>query len=497
MKVSISYPPIQSEKGVPLLSQNRQFQWFKRPTYIYPMVPAYAATLLATRGHDVIWDDGIAEELQYTAWIKRLEERRPELVMIESKTPVIKRHWKIIDEVKQNLPDTSVVLAGDHVTALPEESFRNSSVDYVLSGGDYDFLLLNLVEHLENGTDLEPGIWYRGGGDIKRTGAPKLDHDLDTLPFIDRELTRWDLYAEKNGNFKRVPGTYTYVGRDCWWGKCTFCSWTTTCPGKTFRSRTPESLLDEVGILIERYGVKEVFDDTGTFPAGKWLRTFAEGMIERGYNEKITFSCNMRFNALDQKDYELIRRANFRMLLFGIESANNATLERLNKGVNIEQMVESCELASKAGLEPHITIMFGHPWETREEAQKTRELGLHLLRKGIASTVQATLVIPYPGTPLFEEAKENGWLKTEDWDLYDMKAPVMRAPISDKEIMELIRSMFKVAFHPEFLVRKVLSIRNWQDARFIARAGVKVVGHLFDFKARRESAHDDSDGKPL
>jgi hypothetical protein len=57
MKISISYPPLESEKGVPLLSQNRQFQWFSSPTYIYPVVPSYAASLLQARGHAVFWDD--------------------------------------------------------------------------------------------------------------------------------------------------------------------------------------------------------------------------------------------------------------------------------------------------------------------------------------------------------------------------------------------------------------------------------------------------------
>ena len=61
MKISISYPPLKSEKGIPLLSQNRQFQWFSNPTYIYPVVPAQAATMLKANGFDVMWDDGIAE----------------------------------------------------------------------------------------------------------------------------------------------------------------------------------------------------------------------------------------------------------------------------------------------------------------------------------------------------------------------------------------------------------------------------------------------------
>ena len=61
MRVAIAYPPLPSDKGVPLLSQNRQFQWFNRPTYIYPVVPALAATLARDAGHEVAWLDGIAE----------------------------------------------------------------------------------------------------------------------------------------------------------------------------------------------------------------------------------------------------------------------------------------------------------------------------------------------------------------------------------------------------------------------------------------------------
>ncbi len=100
----------------------------------------------------------------------------------------------------------------------------------------------------------------------------------------------------------------------------------------------PEHLADEIGSLIDQYGVKSVFDDTGCFPAGEWLKRFANLMIERGYNKKVQFSCNMRFGALKREDYHLMKKAGFRMLLFGIESGNQATLDRLNKGTSIEEL---------------------------------------------------------------------------------------------------------------------------------------------------------------
>ena len=81
MKISISYPPLPSELGVPLLGQNRQFQYFHKPTYIYPMVPAYAASLLKENGHEVFWQDGIAEKKTYDEWEKELLGVSPDIVV--------------------------------------------------------------------------------------------------------------------------------------------------------------------------------------------------------------------------------------------------------------------------------------------------------------------------------------------------------------------------------------------------------------------------------
>ena len=235
MKILITYPPLDTDKGIPLLSQNRQFQYFKKPTYIYPVVPAQAATLLKQAGYEVIWKDCIAEGWTKEQFYQFVAQEKPDVIAFETKAPVVNEHWKIINNLKKLWTadcGLSTVLFGDHVTALPEESFDNSQVDYVLTGGDYDFLLLNLCAVLrESGLSairyplsakLESGIYYRENGQIRNTGKFQLSHDLDGAPFIDRELTRWKNYAYENGNYKRTPGTYIMSGRDCWWGKCTF-----------------------------------------------------------------------------------------------------------------------------------------------------------------------------------------------------------------------------------------------------------------------------------
>ena len=486
MKISISYPPIISEKGVPLLSQNRQFQFFQSPTYIYPVVPAYAATLLANAGYDVVWDDGIAEEKTYIQWLNGLERSTPDVIMIETKTPVVKKHWSMISDIKSVLPASKVVLVGDHVTALPLESMEQSEVDFVLTGGDYDFLLLNLVDFL-NGTtkQLESGIWYREKGNIRNTGQFKQNHNLDNLPHINRDLTQWQLYSERNGNFKVTPGAYTMAGRDCWWrkdGGCTFCSWPTLYP--VFRVMKPERLADEIGLLLEKYKIKSVFDDTGCFPVGGWLTKFARLMIERGYADNIDFGCNMRFGTLSRIDYRLIKKAGFRMLLFGVESGSQRTLDRLNKGTTVEGIVNECRVPREEGLEPHITIMVGYPWETRQDALNTLSLAKKLMQKGWATTLQSTIVIPYPGSKLYSEALKNGWFRVDpnDYERFDMKEPVLSTlDMTPEEVMKMCNEIYRVFLSPQYMLRQFVRMRSLRDVKYSVKGAAKVLGHVKDF----------------
>ncbi|MFQ6085473.1 MAG: B12-binding domain-containing radical SAM protein [Candidatus Bathyarchaeia archaeon] len=482
MKISVSYPPIPGIDGTPLLSQNRQYQIFHAPTYVYPVIPAYAATMLKRAGHDVVWMDGIAEERSYEQWLRDVEREAPDVLALETKTPVIKRHWRMIDELKGSLPDMRVVLFGDHPTVLPRESMENSRVDYVLTGGDYDFLLLNLVEHLEGRGELEPGIWFRDKGGIKNTGSFELRHDINMLPFVDRELTKWWLYAEKNGNYKETPGTYLMAGRDCWWHRCSFCAW--VCLFPTYRVQRPERVVDEIGMLIEKYRFKEIFDDTGTFPVGRWLRKFCQLMIKRDYASRVKFSCNTKFGRLSREDYRLMKRAGFRMLLFGLESANQRTLDRLNKGFTVDQIVRECRIATEEGLDVHVTIMVGYPWETRDDALRTLGLAKMLMERGWALTLQSTLVIPYPGTPLYEEAMREGWFRIDpkDYDRYDMSEPVLTtADMEPGEVVKICDGIYRIFLSPRYILTHLKRVRSWGDLTYTLRGMNQVLGHIKDF----------------
>jgi len=366
--VSFSYPPLESDKGSPFLSQNRQFQWTNTGNVIYPIIPAYAATLLHNKGIKIFWDDSIAQKLNYQQWFNQLKKNKPDLVVIETKTPVIKKHWQIIKQIKDEcLWRPLVVLIGDHVSALPQESIDNCPVDYVLIGGHYDFLLNELIEQINNGKPPKNKIYQL-----------QKQINLKLLPIIDRKLTQWHLYAYNNTNYKYKPGSYIMSGRDCWWGRCTFCSWTTLFPGKNFHSFSVDHTIKEIENLVKNFGVKEIFDDSGTLPIGKWLNDLCHQLINKGLNKKVTIGCNMRFGYLSQKEYLLMKKAGFRFILYGLESANQKTLDFVSKNEKTTDVIKTLIMSKKAGLEPHVTVMIGYPHESLKQATKTLNLARYI-----------------------------------------------------------------------------------------------------------------------
>lgn len=469
--ISISYPPLNSPKGSAFLAQNRQFQWTNTGNVIFPVILGYAASLLQKNGLTVYWDDAIAQKISYQRWFQNILKNKPDLIAIETKTPVIKKHWQIIKDIKNKCRwNPIVVLMGDHVTALPQESIDNSPVDYVLIGGDYDFLLEKLIQKINSHQKLNKIF--------KLSDSP----NLDQLPIIDRQLTQWQLYAYNNTNYKYKPGAYIMSGRDCWWGKCTFCSWTTLFPGKCFRSFSVKHTINEIENLVNNFGVKEIFDDSGTLPTGIWLKKLCQQLIKKKLNQKVKIGCNMRFGALSSKEYQLMFKAGFRFILYGLESANQKTLDFINKNESTKDALNTLIIAKKNKLQPHITIMIGFPNETKSDIQQTLNLSRKIFKLGLADSLQATLLIPYPGTPLFDYCQKNNLLLTNDWNKFDMRQPIIKTSFTQKQLNQYIQQFFQSIFTPKFIFNKITSIKSINDVKFLVFYGFKYLKKLKDFK---------------
>lgn len=293
----------------------------------------------------------------------------------------------------------------------------------------YPVKLAMYATHLRNlGHEI---IWDK---DVPADKVIKYESQIDIpfflLPHADRVLTdaknkKW----QNNGNFKHLPGTYIQSSNLCWYRQCSFC--VESKSEEKYYLRPVEDVVSEID-ECHAQGFREIFDDSGTFPIGQWLGRFCAKMSLKNY--KIKLGCNMR---LVDEDFVGMKHAGFRMILIGVESANQTTLDRLNKGVKADDIIKIFKKASEAGLEPHACFISSYPWETQAEENNTIKLAHYLLRKGYAKTAQASLY----RTPDESATTDRG----------------------------LRHNLYKVARSPEFWINKIKDLRTWEDVAYLGK----------------------------
>jgi radical SAM superfamily enzyme YgiQ (UPF0313 family) len=491
MRVAISYPPIVNEAGQKaMVSQNRNVQFFQKPTYLLPVIHAQAATTIRDMGHQVLWDDGNAQLKSFETWYADLVDWRPELIVFESTTPVMKFYWKTINRLKTDLPSSIIVMTGYHSMRKPEETLQESLTDVIVKSNNLDFVLKRLIPYIEAdpfwrmSCNIEGLALRVSENEMRLTGNFIQVEPLDESPLVDRDLVQWRNYAFENGNFLQTPGTYaTSVIRDCMFGKCTFCRY--NGPELTFSMMSVEKSLDEYDNLINNYGVREIFDDSGVWYRGREAREFSRGIIARGLHKKgCYFGLNTRFEYLDEETIALMAKANFRFVLLGFEAADDETLQRLNKGYQMEHVQRCLEWMTKYGLHPHLTIMVGYHWQTKEQLDLTVKTVRELMFKGLARTLQVTICTPLDFTPYHQECIDKGVLLTSDYDDHDMSKLIVKTPLDHEEYYQAIRKMYSVSYHPKFILRQILFLKNFKkrDWQFLFTYSIRAIRRVRQHK---------------
>jgi anaerobic magnesium-protoporphyrin IX monomethyl ester cyclase len=493
MKIAISYPPIVNKFGQKaMVSQNRNVQYFKTPTYLLPVTHAQAGTWMKQLGFELLWDDGNAQLKTYSQWLADLVAARPDCVVFESTTPVMKFYWNTIKEVKQKLPNCIVIMTGYHSMRRPQETLDESPTDIVLRSNHVDFVLSKIMPFIDKNANWRETLNVEGlfirktDGQYRDTGHFRQVEPLEKSPIVDRDLVQWKNYAYENGNYLQTPGTYaTSVIRDCMFGKCTFCRY--NGPDLTFSVLPVQKSLDEYERLVNEYGVKEIFDDSGVWYRGKEAKEFAKGIMARGLHKKgCYFGFNTRFEYLDEDTIKLLAEANFRFVLIGLEAADDETLVRLNKGYQMQHVERCLSWMTQYGLHPHLTIMVGYYWQTQEQLDQTVNFVKKLMFSGLARTLQVTLCTPLDYTPYHEECIRNKVLLTSDYDDHDMSKLIVKTPIPHDQYYKAVRDMYSIAFDPRFIMRQILFLftfrkRDWQ---FLFTYGVRAIRrvrqHIFN-----------------
>ena len=148
--------------------------------------------------------------------------------------------------------------------------------------------------------------------------------------------------------------------------------------------------------------MKELFfdDDTFTDNAPR-AEEIARGIGKLG----ITWSCNAKAN-VSYDTFKVLRDNGLRLLLVGYESGNQQILNNIKKGIRLDIARRFTQDCRKLGITIHGTFILGLPGETRETIRQTIEYA----REINPQTIQVSIAAPYPGTYMYNQARENGWL---------------------------------------------------------------------------------------
>lgn len=498
-KIAVVYPPFKKGNDYPLLSQNRHLKFSgSLEVRIFPVILANMATNIKNRGYDVLWLDGINERMDMAHFNSQLIEFEPDMIIMETKAPVIQMHWEYANYLKDTFPEVKLALLGDHVSHVPDESFeKDMAIDYTLPGGYYDFTAPELIDHLNGKCDMPGGIHWKGG----KSGSQKT-YDQKDVPIIDRELTKSHIYHEA---YLMHPAAYIMSGRGCGApggkpGVCTFCVWQFTLWKLNPQLRPVQSVVDEIEMLYRDYGIREIFDDNDSsfLYDRKWTEEFCAELEKRKLARKIYISANARSDLLDYEFCKLLKKTGFRLLKIGIEAGSDETLKRIGKGESMKVLMDGVYAAKKAGLKIFLTNMVGYPWQTEEEVRNqynwVKRLMLYKTRFG--DSMQASVVVPYPGTPLYKQAEKENWFVVDmnDYNNLDMDVPVMKTQI---DTTMWVKKFWNIQMHPWFLFKSFITLRSIHDIK-LAWTGVKsLLGHNKDYvkKETMELIPEDAKGK--
>jgi hopanoid biosynthesis associated radical SAM protein HpnJ len=415
--------------------------------------------------------DAAADELSVAQ--SREIARSYDLVILHTSTPSFPTDAKFAELLKEDNPKVMIGLVGAKTMVDPEGSLKATrAVDFVCRE-EFDHTCQEVAEGRPF-ADIK-GLSYRNadGAIVHNLPRPILEN-MDELPFV-APVYRRDLKIENYFiGYLKHPYVSFYTGRGCR-SKCTFCLWPQTVGGHRYRVRSAENVIDEVRWIKENMPeVKEIMFDDDTFTDTSNLprvEAIARGMGELG----MTWSCNAKAN-VPYKTLKVMKDNGLRLLLVGYESGDDQILLNIKKGLRTDIARRFTEDCRKLGVVIHGTFILGLPGETRETIQSTidfaKEINPH--------TIQVSLAAPYPGTTLYNQAVENGWLEANHAvNLVNDKgvqlAAISYPHLSKEEIFHSVEVFYRrFYFRPSKIweiVREMLG--SWEMLRRRLREGVE------------------------
>jgi radical SAM superfamily enzyme YgiQ (UPF0313 family) len=452
MRVLLANPPWIFKGNYGVRATSRWPHLRKDKVIPFPIFHAYAAAVLEKNGISVKAIDAVQQEMDIESFVAEVEKYNPDFLFMETSTPSYNFDKRTAQAIKLKV-DTKIGMFGPHATIYDRHILEECPAVDIIVRGEYDYTLLDIVR--EKDLKIVKGITFRTNKNIVRTDDRMLISDLDKLPFPARHLYPQGAYEEPI--YKR-PNFLMSTSRGCPYG-CSFCLWPATMYGKKFRTRSVQSVIDEIVYLVEEYGAKSINFDDDTFTLNKRrVIEICDELIRLGLNKKIVWYCYSSTNVDDPELYKRMAEAGCEMVKFGVESASDVALKKADKHLTINQVRKGFKIAKDAGIKTFGTFTFGLPGETKESINETIKLSIELE----PFAVQYSYVVPFPGTRLYEDAKRNGWLVTDEWDGFaGSQKPIMIPDGVSKE--DLQRAVVKA--HRAFYLRASYAWKLIKDIR--------------------------------
>lgn len=438
MKVLLLNPP--ADNGVRQVREGRCMQRAGAWTAIWtPLSLAYCAAVLRDDGFGVDLIDAIIDEVSFDGVEKAVAELRPEVVVINAVTPSIVSDLSAASSVKKIDPNIRTAVIGIHGSALPEETLRlNSDADFIVMN-EPEMIVRDLCRAVRDGADASTvkGLAFmKNGAAVVTEKAPLID-DLDSLPYPAYDLIHTEKYLLP---FSSKRFLLVASGRGCGHG-CVFCA-DHVYYGRKVRLRKPEKLVEELKHWKETLGVRDFLFWSESFTLNREFScAVARRIIETGLD--VSWVCNSRVDDMDDDMPALFKKAGCSMIGYGVESGDDKTLAAMNKRITTGQIRHAVEAAKRHGIETVAHTILGFPGETEETVRKT----IAFVKSLPLDYAQFYCAVPFPGSKLYEHARENGWIASDDWRMFEQNFSVLKTEALDPEkVMELRNFAYRSFF---------------------------------------------------
>jgi len=469
MKVLLLNPPTRTD--IAFIREGRCTQeqgvW---ATQWPPITLATAGAILEEGGHIVEIIDCAAGNITRKSLLEKISSGGYDLAGWATGTPSIMDDLALAIEIKEIGSSVHTAVFGTHVTALADECLRASpGLDYIIRN-EPEATIAALVDCLERRVGLESvaGISFRDdSGGIVHNPDRDFIKDLDDLPVPAWHLVDLDCYR-----LPLIGRRYVILlpVRGCPW-QCTFCT-SGTYYGKRLRRRSVPVMMDEIGNIVERFGISDFFIWADTFTADRdYVLDFCREIRERGL--KIRWTCNSRVDTVDEDMLDEMHRSGCWMISYGIESGNRQTLSGIRKGIDPDQSRRAVDLAGKAGIMTVGHFIMGFPGESLATLAETVDFALSLK----LDMAQFYCAVPFPGSSMYDEAREAGWIAGKGFNEFSQGSAVMELPGLAPSIVNRYRKRAFLRFYlrPRQMMSMAKLLRSGGVRHFV-RSGIRFAG---------------------